>query len=417
MKQVHIPTIYRTARIEEGSINEQERTVEIVWSTGARRVTWSWTEWEQIEEELDLAGADLSRLNNGAPFLKDHAYWSIDNVLGVHVDGSVVVDAAIGVGRAKIRFDTDPEIDKYFKKVVNRILRQTSVGYNVHKYIVTREEGKLPLYRAVEWTPFENSLVTIGADPGAQVQRSDAQPKLFGCTLLYQNRNTTTPPRKEITMGKNKPQIPNQNQKRAMSDDIKGKCKEILKEYAVAEDKLDEAVDKIAALWPEETKDGGSGEMSAVAKALGCREGASSSEVVKAATNLRTLADSLEEQLEDIEETKEEDEFEVNEKKGLHRNLARVGPNFARQLFESNIALYREKVGKVTPLDGNPPEAKAETRKTLAAHEAETKDDAMADAVAREEKRLLEADPKLSAGEAYKRAFKNVREQKQQKRA
>lgn len=409
-KNVNIPIQYRTAVIDESSINIEDRTVDIVWTTGARRVTFSWEEWGMVEEELDLAGADLSRLNNGAPFLKDHNAWSIDNVLGVHVDGSVTVDAATKQGRAKIRFDTDPEVDKYFKKVVNRILRQTSVGYCVNKYIVTREEGRLPLYRAVEWTPYENSLVTIGADPGAQVQRANSpEPKLFGCNIVYQNRTVTQP--KEIKVMAKK--IPNQGQpkKRAMTDDTKTKVKDILTAHTMPADQVDAATDEIAALWPEETASG-SGEMAAIGKALGCKEGASAADIVKAATNVRALLDATEAELEERQETEEEDEFEVNEKKGLHRKLNLAGENFARELFESNPVLYREKVAKVKPLDQPPPAPKAETRRSLEEHQVIGNDAKLAKAAEAEEKRLLEANPKMTRTEAYAQAVKNVRAKK-----
>lgn len=414
-KQLSIPAIRRDATIVPETINEEDRSFDIVWTTGARRITWSWEEgsWGgMIEEELDLAGADLTRLNCGGPYFKDHRSYSIDNQLGVIVDGSVVIDIEKREGRARVRLSKRKGVDDYWLDIKDKILRQVSVGYQVDIYVVTREEGRLPLYRATKWTPLEVSQVGIGADLGAQVRSAGApEPKLFGCTVLYQNRADAIQPPQEQRMATKKNMIPNQGKKRAMDDATKTKATDILKEYITDEAKLTEATDKIAALWPEETKEGGAGEMSAVAKVLGCKEGASVEDIAKAATNLRTLCDSLETQLENAAGD-EESEFEANEKKGLHRGLNLVSETFARELFDSNPELYREKVAKMKPLDSKPPAANPKERKGLKDHEADSKDEAMVKDVEAEEKRLMELNPKLSRGEAYKQAFRNVKDKR-----
>jgi len=422
-KRFELPLMRRDSLIEAPSINIVDRSFDIVWTTGARRITWCWDEgsWGGlVEEELDLAGADLSRLNNGGPYFKDHGSWSIDNQLGVHVEGSAVIDVVAKQGRAKIRLSKNTWVDRYWNDIVDKILRQTSVGYQVHKYVVTREEGRLPLYRAAEWTPLENSQVGIGADPGAQVRSADGPtPKLFGCTVEYQSRTVISIPKETQTMAGKKPTIPNQGKKRTMGDDVKTKVKDVLKEYAVAEDKLDECVEKIAVLWPEETATGAgtqSADLAVVAKELGCKEDATPKELAVAAKNLRTLLESTEAQLEEAEEEDEESEFESNEKKGLHRNLNRAGENFARELFDSNITLYREKVAKAKPLDAKPPAANPDSRRRLEDHQ-EQNGDALATEVEKEEKRLLELNPKLSRSDAYKQAFRNVKEKKPLKAA
>lgn len=408
-KEIQIPTIRRDALIAPETIDVENRTVEIVWSTGARRVTWSWSEWDLIEEELDLEGADLSRLNNGAPFLKDHAAWSIDNQLGVHVDGSCIIDTAAKVGRAKVRFSKRADVEPYWQDVVDKILRQVSVGYQVGTYVVTREEGRLPLYRATVWTPLENSLVTIGADPGAQVRSAIAtRPSLYSCVLVGASRSATqsTAP-KESAMPKNK--IPNQTQKRAMSDDVKTKVKAILTEYAVAEDKLDEATDKIAALWPEETV-AGEGDMAEAARALGT-EDATPKGIAKAAKVLRELFDAKDAQLEEQEEEERESEFEANEKKGLHRNLERVRAGYARDLYDSNPLMYRKEVEKVKPLTNQrPPVDNPSTRRNVSRHAAESDDATIAKEAEAEEKRILRENPGMDRRTAYRQAVSTVRE-------
>lgn len=417
-KVLQLPIMRRDSIITPSSINVQDRTFDLRWTTGARRITWSWEEGDWggfIEEELDLAGADLSRLNNGAPYFKDHASWSIDNQLGVHVDGSAIIDLQAKEGRAKIRFSKNAWCQRYWDDIVDTILRQTSVGYQVGTYLVIREEGRLPLYRAIQWTPLENSQVGIAADPGAGVIRSAGSepPKLFGTSIVYQKRTVISVP-KEVTTMKNKPKIP--NQKRTLTADQTTQLKDILAKHMLPAENVDACVADIEAMLPAdlatETASGSgtqSADLTAIAKELGCKENATPKELASAAKNLRTLCDSLEEQL---EEGDEDSEFDANEAKGLHRELNKVSKDFARELFDGNTELYRSKVAKVKAITGNPPAAKPETRKNLASHESDSADDLLAKEIETEEKRLMELNPKLTPSAAYKRAFENVKAKK-----
>lgn len=413
-KILQLPIMRRDSLIDPVSFNVADRSFDIRWTTGARRITWSYDEgnWGGfVEEELDLAGADLSRLNNGAPYFKDHGSWSIDNQLGVHVDGSAIVDLQLKEGRARIRLSKNAWVDRYWNDIADKILRQTSVGYQVGTYLVIREEGRLPLYRATQWTPLENSQVGLGADPGAQVRSAGSEPpKLFATNIQYHNRTIISIPKELPTMSnKNNPapKIPNQSKKRAMGDDIKTKVSDILKEYGVADDKLAEATDKIAALWPEETASGSgtqSADLAAIGKALGAKDGATAKEIAVAATNLRALCDGYSNQLDETEESNTANEFDDNEKKGLHRKLDLAGDNFARDLFQSNPELYRAEVAKVKPLNAKPPAAKAETRKTIEDHAAE--EDALEGKLKARAAEMRKEDPKLSDADAYQKAFR-----------
>lgn len=172
-KQVQIPgdgVIHRAATFTPTTINEEARTVELVWSSGAqvRRYSW-WTEREWIEElSMDPAHCKLDRLNNGAPMLRDHNGRSIEAVIGVTerawIDG--------GSGKAVARFAKDEKSDAIFQKVKDGILRSISIGYNVTEWEIIRatENGALDIYRAINWTPMEISLVAIPADDTAKIR-------------------------------------------------------------------------------------------------------------------------------------------------------------------------------------------------------------------------------------------------------
>jgi HK97 family phage prohead protease len=183
-----IPNLYTRAAFAPATINEEARTVEVTWSTGAqvRRFDW-WTEKEWIEElSMDPAHVRLDRLNNGAPILPDHRNYGLDYVIGV-VERAWLVGKE---GRATIRFSKREEAQKIFDEVKDGILRNISVGYKIHKLEEQKErQGDLRVLRAVDWEPTEISLVTIPADPGAQV-RGEGETQTHSVVII--NRQETT---------------------------------------------------------------------------------------------------------------------------------------------------------------------------------------------------------------------------------
>lgn len=153
------------------SINLEQRTLEVTWTTGARGRRWSWS--GDFMEELDVTeqSVRLERLNNGAPFLNLHSQWDLDKVIGV-VERAWIEN---GQGVALIRFSEREEVEPIWKDVASGILRNISVGYIVHRYEVQDEEdNKLPVYRAMDWEPTEISLVPVGFDDGAKVRSQGA---------------------------------------------------------------------------------------------------------------------------------------------------------------------------------------------------------------------------------------------------
>jgi hypothetical protein len=95
-----------------------------------------------------------------------------------------------GEGRASVRFAEDEESDKVFRKVQQKILRNVSVGYIVHRYQKTDgENGAPPVWRAIDWEPCEVSFVAVPADAGAQVRSAiapDLLPKIrtYACDFI-----------------------------------------------------------------------------------------------------------------------------------------------------------------------------------------------------------------------------------------
>jgi hypothetical protein len=150
-------------------IDEAARTVRFRFSTGSRRKTIDWANWRYINEELSVKPEHvrLDRLNKGAPFLKDHRA-QMDCQIGVH--SRAWIEGGEAWGTAKIFADERSE--ECWQKILGGA-KNISVGYRVYTYEITENDGELPLYRAVDWEPLENSLVAINADADAQI-RSDS---------------------------------------------------------------------------------------------------------------------------------------------------------------------------------------------------------------------------------------------------
>lgn len=173
-KTVKIQSLNRVMSIAPGSIDLENRTVEVVWTTGARARQWSW-ELGEITEELEVSSKaiNMERLGSGsAPFLNMHDGWSLSSILGV-VERAWIVDGK--EGRAVIRFPKgDEDIDKIWNLVAQRIICNISVGYTVEEYEKYEENGEI-IYRAIKWTPVELSAVTVPADANANVRSKEVR--------------------------------------------------------------------------------------------------------------------------------------------------------------------------------------------------------------------------------------------------
>lgn len=173
--------VTREATIRADTFNETDNTVEIVWTTGARGTRMDWRRYELVEEELstDAAHVRLDRINNGGPVLNSHRSYDLSSQLGVVVDGTARMSGGEGV--ATVRFSRRADIAPIIQDIRDQVIRNISVGYRVHEYEITEREGERPLYRAVDWEPYEISFVTVPFDAGAQTRSSEPAQGGFPC--------------------------------------------------------------------------------------------------------------------------------------------------------------------------------------------------------------------------------------------
>lgn len=176
-RTVDVTSLQLRAEVAPDTVNEEDRTVDIIWTTGARVLRSSWdigSFWEELS--LDPKHVNMERIDSGAaPLLNTHSQWDLRDVIGVVESGRLEKKRGV----AKVRFakaEDDPEADKIFRKVKDKIIRNVSVGYRVHKMEkVTDGDDKTPVYRVTSWTPYEFSFVPIGADAGAMARSSASE--------------------------------------------------------------------------------------------------------------------------------------------------------------------------------------------------------------------------------------------------
>ena len=178
-KTLKIPKQTRSMGLLPGSFNRERRTVDVVFAKGSRGLRSSWE--EDYEEELSMMPAHvrLDRLNAGASVLDSHQSYSLSSVIGTIVPGSARVNGSEGV--ATVQFSEREEVAGIVRDIEQGIIRHLSVGYMVHRYEVTRDKGKLPVYRAVDWEPFEVSFVPVPFDAGAQTRAGEDE---FNCSII-----------------------------------------------------------------------------------------------------------------------------------------------------------------------------------------------------------------------------------------
>lgn len=200
-RKVNLSMLVREAPIT--AVDEEQRTAELVWSTGARVKRYDWERGRYYWEELGMRADEvrLDRLNNGAPLLDTHNRWSLESVLGVVSAGTAKVDGSRGT--ATVRFSKREEVEPIFRDVKDKIIVNVSAGYVIHRMQETAEmvDG-IPVYRAIDWEPMELSLVPIGADAGAGVRAGEQQQqRIFPCEIIEANpQPAVTAERKETSM-------------------------------------------------------------------------------------------------------------------------------------------------------------------------------------------------------------------------
>jgi len=164
----------RRAITAPATVDRTSRTVEVVWSTGARARNFV-PSLGGITEELDMSpnAVRMAQLGSGnAPVLNTHRSSDARDVLGR------VIAARLegGRGHARLQFSGAADVEPLWQRIADGTLRAVSIGYRVHRYDQRPDpvSGEM-IYRAVDWEPFEISIVPIPVDRDAQVRGAAPQ--------------------------------------------------------------------------------------------------------------------------------------------------------------------------------------------------------------------------------------------------
>lgn len=153
----------RSFEVDRAAINENDRTVELSFSSEYPVKRWWGT------EILDHGRGSMrtERLKTGAPLLLNH---DRDEQVGVVESVTIGADRK---GRAVVRFGKGAQADEIFRDVIDGIRRLVSVDYIIHKLRQEDSTPEDPIFRAMDWEPLEISIVSVPADPTVGVGRAE----------------------------------------------------------------------------------------------------------------------------------------------------------------------------------------------------------------------------------------------------
>lgn len=175
-RRASVPAGARGAALQPSSWDADDRTIDVVWTTGARGVRFDWDSLDMVDEELATGATNvrLDRLNRGAPVLNTHQSSDLFSQIGTVVPGTARMEGGRGV--ATIQLSARDDLAPIIADIAAGIIRNISVGYRTHAFEVDMKAKPRPLYRAVDWEPFEISFVPVPFDAGAQVRHLADEP-------------------------------------------------------------------------------------------------------------------------------------------------------------------------------------------------------------------------------------------------
>jgi hypothetical protein len=179
LQQVDSAAIIVRALTAPMSIDKDNRTVDVIWTTGKRAKNYV-PGIGAITEELDLSAASvrMARLSSGnAPVFDSHRNGGARDQIGRVV--SAKLESKRGI--ATLQFSSAPDVEPLWHRVMDGTIRSVSVGYTVRKYMPVNE-GSETIHRAVDWEPLEISLAPIPVDDGAIMRAIDDGASQFVAT-------------------------------------------------------------------------------------------------------------------------------------------------------------------------------------------------------------------------------------------
>lgn len=187
-----MPKYIRTSRVlslrmdastgRPATLNEAERSVEVVASTEDPAIVMDWELWRPVREVLLMSGCQIPAAGR-VPLLDSHNRDRVADVLGSFREIRVEQGPDGPQLAGKNVFSATEDGEKPFQKVVEGHVTDVSIGYEVIAYQEVKEnqtaeiEGRMfegPLRVTTQWRLFELSLCPIGADSKAKIRADQA---------------------------------------------------------------------------------------------------------------------------------------------------------------------------------------------------------------------------------------------------
>ena len=164
MRTIKTGRLHRTAIIERAAIDADKRTIAVAFSSEEPVKRWWGIEiLGHRAEEIDLSWAR----SGAAPVLVQH---NVQDVVGVVELAELGAD---GKARATLRFGSSSRAEEVWRDVKDGIRCNISVGYEVRKFQLVKEENEIGTYRATDWLPLEVSIVAVPSDMTVGVGRGE----------------------------------------------------------------------------------------------------------------------------------------------------------------------------------------------------------------------------------------------------
>lgn len=162
---------YLTAQLSKDENQQEGRKRDVVFYSGSKVNRYDWWTDEEYDLSFDMGGADLSELKARGKVLNGHMSYAAENVIG-SVENPRKTDAGY---TATLKFTEAEDIDPIWQRIEDGTLSDVSMGVKIGRLVLSEDDkkSKRKHYIAMEWTPYEISVVPFGADPGARFLSMD----------------------------------------------------------------------------------------------------------------------------------------------------------------------------------------------------------------------------------------------------
>src|ERR1017187_4448710 len=136
--EVQVERFAVAASFAPPSANDDSRTIDAVWYTGAKVPRFDWRNGEEYDLILDMKGCRMDRLNNGGPVLDSHSAYGVESQLGVVRKAWAKKSA----GLATIQFSKRDAVTSIWNDVKGGIIQNLSPGMWIYKKVDTTPKGQ-----------------------------------------------------------------------------------------------------------------------------------------------------------------------------------------------------------------------------------------------------------------------------------